>query len=248
MIQREDIPWMCALIESNGSLRGPRGGKKITVPQDFNSEHFIKATTVKIKETGCLRWKYKKCKNKNGVPVTQRGGQQTTLRRFLQTTISGPIPAGMVVSSSCHVPDCLNPDHFIVCDFDEIYKKVPAQWGNQKVTGPMAMKIREIYSSGEVTQKILAAQYGVPQNLISSIVLGKSHVAAGGPLAQRKRQARRLTANEAKQIRVEYALGEITIAQLAEKYERSYSSVVHILSGFTLPRAGGPLKEKGKRR
>jgi hypothetical protein len=87
------------------------------------------------------------------------------------------------------------------------------------MTAEQAVAIREAYAKGDVSQTVLAGEYGISQNQISLIVQGKCWAKAGGPITktgQGTRQ-RKLTMQQARAIRHARARGE-TYAALAEQY------------------------------
>lgn len=84
------------------------------------------------------------------------------------------------VLHSCDNRACIRPDHLRDGtqseNLKEAYKKgrkVPAL---AKLTWEQASEIRERYWTSEVTQGVLAVQYGVHQSIISELVNGKRWV------------------------------------------------------------------------
>lgn len=98
---------------------------------------------------------------------------------------NGPIPVGMVVCHRCDNRFCVNPSHlFLGTQADNIADKVKK--GRQskgpehgrykccKLTPDDVRAIRKIWSEGGVTQRELAAAFGVDQARISEVVNRKT--------------------------------------------------------------------------
>lgn len=111
--------------------------------------------------------------------------------------------------------------------------------------------IRAEYSTGTVTQHVLAARYGVQQPCISRIVTGESWAVTydgddEDPYERRKR-ALKLTDEEALEIRQLVADGAKQV-ELAERYGVSDACISHLVRGHTYLHVGGPLMENRKAR
>ena len=103
----------------------------------------------------------------------------------------GPIPPGQVVRHTCDNPPCVNPAHLLVgTHADNVRDKCERRrhvYGDKHpwsaLTSETVEEIRIAYSVGGVTQEELAGRYGVTKAAISSIVLGQTWRAAGGPIS-----------------------------------------------------------------
>lgn len=93
---------------------------------------------------------------------------------------NGPIPTGMQVCHHCDNPPCVNPAHlFIGTALDN--NRDRAAKGRSAVNTPRNTKlslgdlaeIRKRYATGTVSQRVLAADFGVTQGHVSDIVNGK---------------------------------------------------------------------------
>jgi hypothetical protein len=90
----------------------------------------------------------------------------------------GCIPNGLEVLHHCDNPPCVEPSHlFLGTKADNCYDKCSKgrqpsgeQHGNAFLTEKQVRLIRQRYATGKVYQKDLAAEFGVTQALISSIV------------------------------------------------------------------------------
>jgi hypothetical protein len=101
----------------------------------------------------------------NGCALKQFHGRQIPARRWLYSQLFGPIPAGMVVTTSCGSGQCVNPHHLVCCTMAEAVRASAA-------TTLLAYDVREIrkariYGSGMAAT--LAEKYGVSQQTIRDI-------------------------------------------------------------------------------
>lgn len=106
--------------------------------------------------------------------------------------------------------------------------------GMAKLTEEIVKAIRADYKRGGVSQRELAVKYGISQPTVSHVVTGYvwGHVkGAVEPLTDHTvgRMQRALTDNEARAIRLEYQLGNVTQAQLAERYGVVQSQISNII-------------------
>ena len=67
-----------------------------------------------------------------------------------------------------------------------------------RLTDSQVVALRQKYRDG-ATQVMLAAEFGVSQSTVSSLVLGRARVGAGGPITERPRQ--KLTSGEVTELR-----------------------------------------------
>lgn len=98
-------------------------------------------------------------------------------------------------------------------------------------------ELREKYAAG-ARQVQLAAEYGVRQNTVSSLVTGRSRQEAGGPIMPGK--ARKVTSEEVVAIRDAVAAGTPR-GEVAARYGISHQMVSNIASGRAFSDVGGPL-------
>lgn len=100
----------------------------------------------------------------------------------------GPIPGGMDVCHTCDNRLCINPLHLFVGSRatnmeDAVAKRRTANGERRphKLTDQQVDEIRASYAAGGISQKVIAEQYGVCQQLISSIVRGRRRQAPTNP-------------------------------------------------------------------
>lgn len=105
------------------------------------------------------------------------------------------------------------------------------------LTDAQVRELREKYAAG-ARQVQLAAEYGVRQNTVSSLVTGRSRQDAGGPIMPGK--ARKVTSAEVVAIREAVAAGA-SRAEVSERYGISHQMVSNIASGRAFADVGGPL-------
>ncbi|MEY9853914.1 transcriptional regulator with XRE-family HTH domain [Leifsonia sp. EB41] len=105
------------------------------------------------------------------------------------------------------------------------------------LTDAQVRELREKYAAG-ARQVQLAAEYGVRQNTVSSLVTGRSRQEAGGPIMPGK--ARKVTSAEVVAIREAVAAGAPR-AEVSERYGISHQMVSNIASGRAFADVGGPL-------
>lgn len=98
------------------------------------------------------------------------------------------------------------------------------------------VEIRERFRDG-AKQVDLAAEYGVSQNTISSLVVGRTRTKAGGPISPGT--AQKLTANQVETIRDMAANGAVT-SELATHFSVSSQMISNIVSGRAFADLGGP--------
>lgn len=112
--------------------------------------------------------------------------------RFAYAAATGSIPDGMDILHSCDNPICCNPAHLSPGTHRQNMAEMAARGrrtsltcersSSAKVTRADVLSIRESYAAGGVTQRDLAAQFGMSQLNISRIVRGVTWKEAGGPL------------------------------------------------------------------
>lgn len=131
------------------------------------------------------------------------GKRQINAHRFAWILTNGPIPDGLWVLHRCDVMICCNPLHLFLGTAqdnvqdrhekgrDAIKKGARLPWKTRSVRGEDRKnakltdeRVREIigrYQDGGITQRALAAEYGVHQSIISEILNGKRwpHVTGG---------------------------------------------------------------------
>lgn len=102
-------------------------------------------------------------------------------------------------------------------------------------------EIRRLYEQG-ITQKEIAARFGLTQQAVSQIVRGEMYPGHGGPIAGRRR--RRLAAQEVSAIRTSFHAGA-SVDDLADRYHVSKGVVARVVAGVTYPMRTDSVPEAG---
>jgi hypothetical protein len=133
-------------------------------------------------ENGCWTWTGTKS---GGYGALYRSGKTVKTHRFSYELHKGNIPSGICVCHSCDNPCCCNPDHLFLGTFKE-NNQDRAKKGrsrgvfqrgedhpNSKLTKEKVRSIREVYSSGSISQRKLAKAFDVNQSTIRNILKGR---------------------------------------------------------------------------
>lgn len=106
-----------------------------------------------------------------------------------------------------------------------------------RLTDGQVREVREKFRNG-ARQVDLAAEYGISQNTVSSLVLGRTRRASGGPISPGT--AQKLDVEDVVTIRTELASGRSQTA-LAQRFGVSQQMISHIASGRAFADVGGQL-------
>jgi DNA-binding XRE family transcriptional regulator len=195
-------------------------------------------------------WPWTRGRHVAGYGMLAWAGKKTTSNRVaLELHLGRPLAFKRYACHTCNNPPCCNPGHLYEGTSSQNARDMAkAETTNTtKLTAAQVLKIREAYAAGDVTQEDLAAQYGVEQVNISSIVRGDSWQHVAGPTRPSKGAPRLLTTADVLAMRVAYAAGGVTQRQLAEKHGVRQATICMILLGDTWPEAGGPIQPKRPR-
>ena len=102
--------------------------------------------------------------------------------RLCWTLTRDAIPSGLEVLHHCDNPPCVNPDHLFLGthadNMADMASKERKQWGEAhykaKFTETTVKEVRKLYAQGGITQRAIAARYGVCQQAISRIIVRKT--------------------------------------------------------------------------
>jgi HNH endonuclease len=123
-------------------------------------------------------------KTSDGYGRLQWNGRTSRVTRLTWEIERGPIPPGLHVLHHCDNPPCRNIEHlFLGTNLDNVADKVakgrqdrtsyPGESnGNVKLSGAQVLQIRAIPAS--ITQREIAALYGVSRETVSKIRLRKT--------------------------------------------------------------------------
>lgn len=156
-------------------FKGVVMGRKITPEESFH-EKYIK------QQNGC--WNWVAGADKHGYGRIGIGFPKTEVSsRFSWKLYNGAIPCGLHVCHKCDNPKCVNPDHLFLGTpqdnrLDSKRKQrdspPPVHFGSThhkaKIDESIVVKIRELYSTTNLSQRKLSAMFGVSQTVIGRII------------------------------------------------------------------------------
>lgn len=135
-------------------------------------------------ENGC--WEWQGSLFKTGYGKFSIGRKTLYAHRVSYEIHIGIIPKGMLIMHTCDNPSCVNPKHLVLGTQRENIRDMISKGrdnhtgGNScgernsqaKLSQSQVNEIRELYSTGIVTQDILAVYFGVSSSHISNIITG----------------------------------------------------------------------------
>jgi hypothetical protein len=137
-------------------------------------------------ETGCWLWTGARKENGYGsfglsIPVGSVTGRVTVYaHRWAYEHFIGPIPEGLFVCHRCDIRRCVNPAHlFLGTHADNMADMKTkgrslrgARHNMAQLSESAVLEIRRLWATGAITQRELAAQFGVTKQDVSAIVRG----------------------------------------------------------------------------
>lgn len=202
----------------------------------------------KVEKTdSCWVWTGRKQTRKDGFPYgiiqqRERGSMATYyVHRLAYELTVGAIPSGMCVCHHCDNPQCVNPLHlFLGTHLDNMRdcaRKNRTAFGTRSGTTNLSeatvLAIRARYLTGDISQKRLAADYGVTQSIVGRIVRGEcwQRLVSGLPVSSRLGGPTKLTVASVIEIRNRYASGGISQTSLAKAYGMTQGTIGKIVRG-----------------
>lgn len=113
----------------------------------------------------------------SGYPHKTFNGQCVPARKWLWMQLFGPLPARLIVTTTCGAKDCMNPHHFVACTQGEANR---AGDGATLLPADVHEIKKHAASRGHVVAKVLAEQFGVTTQTIYDI-WGRRSWRQGGP-------------------------------------------------------------------
>lgn len=120
--------------------------------------------------------------SRSGHRLISINGRDIGVHRAAWEAANGPIPAGLCVCHKCDNPSCINVQHLFLgtvadnnADRDRKGRQVApvgSKHPRAKVAEWQVLEIRKLYAAGGMSQRSLAAQYGVSQRAIWNILSG----------------------------------------------------------------------------
>jgi len=151
--------------------------RKLETLEELKQRFWSKVDKIRTSK-GCLEWKTR-CNNGNYGQL--RVNNKTILaHRLIYQLAFGEIPDGLDVCHTCDNRKCVEITHLYLDTHkgnmqDCVNKNRQAkgeQAGNSKLTNEKVLKIRELYLTGNYSQRQLAKIFSVCQSSIGTIVRG----------------------------------------------------------------------------
>lgn len=151
------------------------------MPHQYTPEEriliFWSKVSMPINQDDCWEWTGA---TRRGYGVMGAHRRSLYVHRISWWLAYGEIPDGLFVCHKCDNPKCVNPSHlFLGTTQDNTQDKVNKGRqhrpkgelsGTHKLTQVQVDYIRERYAQGGITQRKLAAEFGVKQQCISRVV------------------------------------------------------------------------------
>lgn len=127
-------------------------------------------------------WEWNGQKDKHGYGQMCKEGKTVRTHRISFELHKGKIPVDHGVLHHCDNPPCVNPDHlFVGTQLDNMRDRNlkgrtavfrGSDHKNAKITEPIVLEMRKLYSDGVYSQRQIGEIYGVSQAHVSDIVRG----------------------------------------------------------------------------
>lgn len=127
-------------------------------------------------------WLWQGMTSRKGYGLLRVDGRTVQAHRMAYELAHGAIPADLCVCHRCDTPRCVNPDHLFLGTHQDNVRDRNAK-GRQargeshsraKLTAEQIRDIRARYARGGISQRELAADYGLTKSGIAAIVSGRS--------------------------------------------------------------------------
>lgn len=148
-------------------------GQGITINDTPLIERFKRRYVVN-KETGCWEWQRTTLKGYGAISVDNvlQYAHRVSYELFV-----GPIPDGALVCHRCDNRRCVNPEHLYAGDYIDNMRDAQERGQyfrerarNVRLKQATVDEIRELWATGQYTQRELAEKFGTAQGHISRLV------------------------------------------------------------------------------
>ncbi|MGW5239481.1 HNH endonuclease [Monashia sp. NPDC004114] len=130
-------------------------------------------TTSDDTEDGCWVW-HGATNNHGYARMVLRGGRYVYAHRATFAATWGEVAADAVLRHSCDNPRCIRPDHLIAgTQADNLRDMAVKGRGTVKISNADVPRVRALVASG-MTQRAVAARFGVAPCTVSHIVTGRN--------------------------------------------------------------------------
>lgn len=141
-------------------------------------------------DTGCWNWTAS-TRTKFGYGQIKYKGKMRAAHRVSWEMFYGEIPDGIFVCHKCDNPKCVNPTHLFLGtnqdNMNDMKSKGRSRGGSpfgeanhqSKLTEKKVKEIRDLYKTGQYTQKKLADDFGVERTCIGKIVRNERWIGVG---------------------------------------------------------------------
>lgn len=120
-------------------------------------------------------WEWQGSFNNKGYGRAYWEGKKQLAHRIAYALSYGVNPGELLVLHSCDNPKCVNPHHLSLGtqaeNMADMVRK--GRMNHNKLTLPIAQRIKTEYAKGGITQRELAQEHGVCSTLIGYIINGK---------------------------------------------------------------------------
>ena len=184
-------------------------------------------------------WEWRGARTTAGYGALRYNNKTVYAHRFSWVCWNGPIPKGLHVCHHCDNPACVRPSHlFVGTRVDNMRdcinkgrRPIGEAAPQAKLRKRDVLSMREAYRAGQ-NQSSLARAYNVSQAVISVVVRGRSWTHVGGPIAETGKRGtrRKLSQEQARTIRGEYASGGTRQSDLASKYGVSRATISYVVN------------------
>ena len=126
---------------------------------------------------GCWEWRGDRS-NKGYGQLATGGSRPMLAHRAAYQAWIGALPHGQIVRHRCDNPVCVNPEHLVLGTRRDNASDAVARHrtsngerrSQHKLTDVQVVEIRQRYARGDISQRALAAEFEVCQQLISHLV------------------------------------------------------------------------------